>query len=61
VIRFNAHGPAGLIDCKAPGQRSRLNDEHCAALAAMVENGSIPAVHEVVRRRIIDICQSLWE
>src|ERR1700755_3308248 len=59
--RFNAHGPEGLIDRKAPGQPSRLNDEHRAALAAMVENGPIPAVHEVVRWRIIDLCQWLWE
>src|SRR5579864_9105650 len=61
VLRFNVHGPEGLIDRKAPGQPSRLNDEHRAALAAMVENGPIPAVHEVVRWRIIDLCQWLWE
>ncbi|MBU1174209.1 MAG: helix-turn-helix domain-containing protein [Alphaproteobacteria bacterium] len=28
VIKFNAHGPDGLIDRKAPGQPSRLNDAH---------------------------------
>jgi putative transposase len=61
VLRFNEHGPAGLIDRKAPGQPSRLNDEHRAALVAMVESGPIPAVHEVVRWRIIDLCQWLWQ
>jgi transposase len=61
VLRFNARGPEGLIDRKAPGQPSRLNDELRAALVAMVENGPIPAVHEVVRWRIIDLCQWLWE
>jgi transposase len=61
VLRFNDHGPDGLIDRRAPGQPSRLNDEHRAALVAMVENGPIPAVHEVVRWRIIDLCQWLWE
>src|SRR6266480_6236418 len=61
VLRFNAHGPEGLIDRKAPGQPSRLNDEHRAALAAMVESGPIPAVHGVVRWRVIDLCQWLWE
>ena len=61
VLRFNAHGPDGLVDRKAPGQPSRLNDEHRAALVAMVENGPIPAVHEVVRWRIIDLCQWLRE
>ena len=61
VLRFNATGPDGLIDRKAPGQPSRLNDAHRAALAAMVENGPIPAVHGVVRWRIIDLCQWIWE
>ncbi len=61
ALRFNAHGPAGLIDRKAPGQRSRLKDEHRAALATMVENGPIPAVHGVVRWRVIDLCQWFWE
>src|SRR6516225_3289325 len=61
VLRFNAHGPEGLIDRKAPGQPSLLNNEHRAALAAMVEKGPIPAVHGVVRWRIIDLCQWLWE
>ncbi len=61
VVKFNAHGAEGLIDGKAPGQPSRLKDEHRAALAAMVENGPIPAVHGVVRWRIIDLCQWVWD
>jgi hypothetical protein len=39
VLRFNAHGPDGLIDRKAPGQPPRLNDEHRAALAAISRVG----------------------
>ena len=35
VLRFNALGPSGLTDRKAPGQPSRLGDEHRAALAAL--------------------------
>jgi transposase len=61
VLRFNAEGPEGLIDRKAPGQPSRLKDEHRAVLAEMVENGPIPAVHGVVRWRIIDLCQWVWD
>ncbi len=61
VLRFNALGPAGLIDRKAPGQPSRLNGEHRAALAAMVESGPIPAVHGVIRWRIIDLRQWIWD
>jgi transposase len=61
VLRFNAEGPEGLIDRKAPGQPSRLKDEHRAALAEMIENGPVPAVHGVVRWRIIDLCQWVWD
>jgi transposase len=61
VVKFNAHGPAGLIDRKAPGQPSRLNDTHRAALAKIIESGPIPAVHGVVRWRVVDLCQWIWE
>jgi len=61
VLKFNAHGPGGLIDRKAPGQRPRLTDEHRAALAAVLESGPIPAVHGVVRWRIVDLCQWIFE
>ena len=61
VLRFNAHGPVGLIDRKSPGQPPLLNDAQRAALAAIVEAGPIPVVHGVVRWRIIDLCQWVWE
>jgi transposase len=61
VVKFNAHGPDGLIDRKAPGQPSRLNDKHRSALAAMIESGPIPAIHGVVRWRVIDLCQWIFE
>lgn len=61
VLRFNAHGPAGLRDGKAPGREPALGDQHRAALAAIVESGPVPAVHGVVRWRVIDLCQWLWD
>ena len=61
VARFNAHGPEGLIDRKAPGRPRRLRDAHRAALAAMIESGPTPAIHGVVRWRLVDLCQWLWE
>jgi len=61
VVRFNAEGPAGLIDRKAPGQASRLNDTHRAALVKAIEDGPTPAIHGVVRWRLIDLCQWFWE
>jgi transposase len=61
VMKFNSLGPDGLIDRKAPGQPSRLNGSHRAALAAIIESGPTPAIHGVVRWRIIDLCQWLYE
>ena len=61
VLKFNADGPAGLIDRKAPGQPPRLNDAHRATLAAIIESGPIPAVHGIARWRIVDLCQWIFE
>lgn len=61
VLRFNADGPDGLIDRKAPGAAPKLTAEHRAALARLVEAGPIPAVHGVVRWRIKDLVQWLHE
>lgn len=61
VVRFNAIGPDGLLDGKAPGPRSRLNDAQRQALVAIVESGPIPAIHGVVRWRLIDLVQWLHD
>ena len=61
VVRFNAEGPEGLVNRKAPGQPSRLNDAHRAALVQMLESGPIPAAHGVVRWRLVDLCQWIWD
>jgi transposase len=61
VVKFNAHGPEGLIDRKPAGQPSRLDETHRAALAAMIKSGPIPAIHGVVRWRIVDLCQWIFE
>ena len=61
VIKFNARGPEGLIDRKAAGQPSRLNEAHRAALAAIVESGPTPAIHGVVRWRVVDLCHWIFE
>jgi transposase len=61
VVRFNARGPDGLLDGKAPGKRSRLDDAQRRALVEVVERGPIPAIHGVVRWRLIDLVQWLHE
>lgn len=61
VLRFNADGPAGLIDRKAPGAASKLDADQRRALLRMVEMGPIPAVHGVVRWRLVDLVQWVWD
>ena len=61
VVKFNAHGPEGLLNRKPPGQPSRLTNAHRAALATQLDEGPIPAVHGVVRWRLVDLMQWLWE
>ena len=55
VLAFNHEGPDGLVDGKAPGQPSKLNNDQRRALARVVEDGPIPAIHGVVRWRLRDL------
>ena len=61
VLRFNARGPDALVNGKSPGQPSKLNDLQRQAIADMIERGPIPAVHGVVRWRLIDLAQWIFE
>jgi transposase len=61
VLRFNAEGPEGLATGKAPGASPLLNREQREALQRIVDAGPIPAVHGVVRWRLIDLIQWIWE
>ena len=61
VLRFNARGPDGLIDGKALGNPFKLDDDQLRALAGIVESGPIPAIHGVVRWRLKDLAQWIWE
>lgn len=61
VVRFNAKGPGGLIDRKPPGCRPLLSDDQRRALVEIIESGPIPAAHGVVRWRLIDLAQWLWD
>jgi putative transposase len=61
VVRFNAEGPAGLIDRKAPGKGPTLGPAQRAALARAVEEGPKPYLDGVVRWRLVDLVQWLWE
>ena len=61
VIRFNTRGPDGLLEGKAPGKASILNDAQRRALVEAVERGPIPAIHGVARWRLIDLAHWLYE
>src|SRR5260221_4764948 len=55
VLAFNAEGPAGLVDRKAPGNRPILTDAQRHDLMRIVESGPTPAVHGVVPWRLIGL------
>src|SRR5829696_9023211 len=55
VLRFNARGPGGVLTGRAPGAAPRLNGQQREALQAMVDQGPIPALHGVVRWRLVDL------
>ena len=61
VVRFNDRGPDGLINRKAPGRPSLLNDDQRAALAQAIERGPTPYLDGVVRWRLCDLAQWIWE
>ena len=61
VLRFNAEGPESLLTGKAPGARPRLTPQQRQALEGIVEEGPIPAVHGVVRWRLVDLVQWVWD
>ncbi len=61
VLRFNAKGPDGLLTGKAPGAPSLLDEHQRQALRQIVEDGPIPSVHGVVRWRLIDLAQWVFE
>jgi transposase len=61
VLHFNAAGPDGLLTGKPPGPRPRLSEGHRRELQRIVEAGPVPAVHGVVRWRILDLMGWLWD
>lgn len=61
VVRFNDRGPRGLINGKAPGKPSLLNDDQRAALAQAIERGPTPYLDGIVRWRLCDLAQWIWE
>lgn len=59
VERFNARGPEGLIDGKAPGNKPKLSDAQRQALVEIVEKGPTPELHGVIRWRLADLVKWL--
>lgn len=61
VHRFNAQGPAGLINIKPPGRPWRLSEEQKEELCALVEAGPDPQKDGVARWRCVDLKRVLGE
>ena len=61
VERFNQHGPDGLKTGKAKDREPLLNDKQRKALVEAVEKGPVPYLDGVVRWRLVDLVQWLWQ
>src|ERR687885_46564 len=61
VLRFKAQGPQGLLTGRAPGAKPRLDDTQREALRRILDQGPIPAVHGVVRWRLVDLVQWVFD
>ena len=61
ALRFNAEGPDGLIDRKAPGAKPKLTPEQVSAVVRLVEDGPIPAIHGIVRWRLVDLAGWIYD
>ena len=59
-MRFNAEGPDGLIDRKAPGKSSTLTPEQRVALAGAMEAVPEPWRGRGGRSRLIERVQRLY-
>ena len=55
VHRFNAEGPAGLLDKPRSGRPPRLSDDQLRAFDALVESGPDLETDGVVRWRCVDL------
>jgi transposase len=61
VVRFNQDGAAGLLNGKAPGNRPLLDAAQRERLRQIGEGGPIPAIHDVVRWRLVDLMSWVFE
>jgi len=61
VHRYNAEAVAGLCDRPKPGRIPKLSEGQMASLKAMVLAGPDPAVDQVGRWRVVDLCRYVEE
>jgi len=61
VLAFNALGLDGLLNGKAPGRTAILTPDQRCALVQVVQSGPIPAIHGVVRWRLMDLAQWVFD
>lgn len=61
VLRFNADGPDGLKDRWRSGPERLLDDDQRKALSTLLERGPDPAIQGVVRWRLADLVQWVWQ
>ncbi|CAK0778748.1 transposase [Azospirillaceae bacterium] len=61
VIVFNKKGPDGLLERKALGRTSILNDDQRQKLSEIVERGPSAEIDGLVRWRLLDLVKGLFD
>ena len=59
--REKERGGEGMNERKGKGRREKMKETKSQAIGNVVESGGIPAVHGVVRWRLVDLAQWIWE
>lgn len=61
ALRFNAEGPDGLVDRNGRGAKPKLTSEQLNTVVRLVEDGPTPAIHGVVRWRLVDLVGWIYD
>lgn len=61
ILHFSAERTDGLIGLRPPGATPKLNEADRRATCEFSESGPILANQDVVRRRLKDLAQWIWD
>ena len=60
-LRFHADGPTASIDANNAGRNAKPGTAELQVLARVIEDSPLLAIHGVVRWRLVNLKQWVWE